>query len=91
MFDLKKNLMFELILCVPVGSGIRFKNSDLLDPDPAENGQDPQPCFILRVWGTWRADRCARTVSLGRLSPALEEFATAPCHPPAPVNKQSIS
>ena len=33
------------------GSGSRavsrsgFLNSDLLDPDPAENGPDPQPCF----------------------------------------------
>ena len=47
MFDVKKILMFELILQGPVGSGIRFKNSDLQDPDPepdpAENGPDPQP------------------------------------------------
>ena len=30
-----------------VGSVIRFKNSDLQDPeeDPAENGPDPQPCL----------------------------------------------
>ena len=27
------------------GSEIRFKNSDLQDPDPAENGPDPQPWF----------------------------------------------
>ena len=46
MFDVKKNLMFELILKVPEGSGIRFKKSDLLDPDPepAKNGPDPKPC-----------------------------------------------
>ena len=47
MFDVKNIQMFELILYVPVGSGIRirFENSDLLDPepDPAENGPDPQP------------------------------------------------
>jgi len=30
---------------VPVGSGSGFKNSDLLEPDPAENGPDLQPCF----------------------------------------------
>ena len=33
---------------MPVGSGAgsSFQNSDLLDPepDPAENGPDPQPC-----------------------------------------------
>ena len=27
---------------MPVGSG--FQNSNLLDPDPAANGPDPQPC-----------------------------------------------
>ena len=56
MFDMKKNLMFELIPQVPVGSGIRigFLNSDRLDPDresdPAKNGPDPQPWMI----GFWR-------------------------------------
>ena len=45
--------MFELILgkCQKdPGSGSGFQNSDLLDPDPepdpAENGPDPQPCYI---------------------------------------------
>ena len=31
---------------MPVGSGSGFKNSDLLDPDPAENGPDPHPCPV---------------------------------------------
>ena len=31
---------------MPVESGSGFKNSDLSDPDPAENGQDPQPYQI---------------------------------------------
>jgi len=26
------------------GSWIRFKNSDLQDPEPTKNGPDPQPC-----------------------------------------------
>ena len=45
--------MFELILKVPVGSGIRirFKNSDKLDPEPAENGPDPQHWVQVR-YGT---------------------------------------
>ena len=30
---------------VQVESGSGFKNSDLLDLDPAENGPDPQPCL----------------------------------------------
>ena len=29
---------------MPVGSGSGFQNSDLLEPDPAENGPDPQHC-----------------------------------------------
>jgi hypothetical protein len=51
VFDVKKMLMFELIHQVPVGSGIRFKNSDLQDsePDQAENGPDPQPWLWYRV------------------------------------------
>ena len=28
-----------------VGSRSGFSNSDLLDPDPAENGPEPQPCI----------------------------------------------
>ena len=31
-----------LVSTVQVGSGSGFKNSDLLDPDPVENGLDPQ-------------------------------------------------
>ena len=30
---------------VNVGSESGFLNCDLLDPDPAKNGLDPQPCF----------------------------------------------
>ena len=30
---------------MPIGSGFGFKNFDMLDPDPAENGPDPQPCL----------------------------------------------
>ena len=44
MFDVNKNL--DVLIGswqVPVGSGSGFLNSDLLDPDPAENGPDPQP------------------------------------------------
>jgi len=36
---------------VPVGSGkgvSGFSDSDLLDPDPAENGPDPQPCCLQK-------------------------------------------
>ena len=30
---------------MPVGSGSGFLNSDILDPDPAKNGPDPQPWY----------------------------------------------
>ena len=45
MFDVKNSVWLDTIR-VPVASGwfgSCFKNSDFLDPDPAENGPDPQP------------------------------------------------
>jgi len=44
LIDMKK--IFDVWIdfwWVQVGSGSGFKNSDLLDPYPAENGSDPQP------------------------------------------------
>ena len=38
--------MFELILGVPVGSGSGFKNYDLPDPDPAENGLESVTLYV---------------------------------------------
>jgi hypothetical protein len=37
---------FFFFLNLDPGPGSGFKNSDLQDPDPAENGPDPQPCII---------------------------------------------
>jgi len=34
---------------VPVGSISGFSNSDLLVPDPTENGPDPQACPDLKM------------------------------------------
>ncbi len=80
-------------------SWIRIQQLKLMrihaDPDP-DPDPDPKPCSIQDVkihrqgydhlcLLTWRAGRCVRTVSPGRLSPERAGFASAPCPPPAPI------
>ena len=42
---------------VQVGSGSDFQNYDFQDPDPAENGPDPQPWYskIATIFWKWRS------------------------------------
>ena len=60
---------------MPVGSGSGFQNSDLLDP--AENGPDPQPWFLLVIFVMVSVIACctckvARLVFVGGGAPEVQ-------------------